>query len=292
MCKSDKKIIQPFFSHDYAPLEDKNLLKLFIIMGAEGYGIYWLVVEFMHQNSFVVGEEDLLAYKFHIDVEKIKKVMNDFGLFRIEKKEDFCVYISDRILRNLNYVETKNEDKKQAANTRWLLSAFNKAYTEFFEEPPILTGEEVETLKKYNDKIPDFKNKLRDIIYTLKNLKFDTDINFKPCANWLLKDNNLIRLLNGEFGKLKHKETEKEKKERLKQEQIQQVQQPSKLEKETQKISTKQEALDYIQNYYSDSKIIVQKGKAYIMPALRTLSDRFNIEDKEIIELCHREQSA
>ena len=81
----EDKIIKPFFSHDYAPLEDKNLLKLFIIMGAEGYGIYWLIVEFMHQNTFVVGEEELLAYKFHVDVEKIKRVMNDFQLFRTEK---------------------------------------------------------------------------------------------------------------------------------------------------------------------------------------------------------------
>ena len=55
MAIREDKIIKPFFSHDYAPLEDKNLLKLFITLGAEGYGIYWLVVEFMHQNTFVVS---------------------------------------------------------------------------------------------------------------------------------------------------------------------------------------------------------------------------------------------
>ena len=138
------EIIKPYFAHDYCPLEDKNLFKLFIKLGAEGYGIYWLIVEFMHQNTFVIGEEELLAYKIHVDAEKIKSIMNDFGLFRTENN---C-YISDRILRNLNYAEQKNEAKTQAANVRWLLSAFNKAYVEFFGTEAILTSEEIEQLKQ------------------------------------------------------------------------------------------------------------------------------------------------
>jgi len=289
MCKTDKKIIQPFFSHDYAPLEDKKLLKLFITLGAEGYGIFWLIVEFMHQNTFIVGEENLLAYKFHTDVEIIKRVMNDFQLFRIEQRDDKNVYISDRILRNLNYVEQKNEDKKDAANVRWLLSAFNKAYVEFFDEEPILKSDEIEALKKYAKKIPDLKTKLRDILYTLKNLRFDTDINFKPCANWLLKDNNLARLVNGEFGKLKHKESEKEIKERQKQLEIQKTKenQPSEIELEISAISNKTDALEYIKNFYIGKKIVVQGGKAFIVPYLRTLANKFEISEKEIIESCN-----
>lgn len=284
----EDKIIRPFFSHDYTPLEDKNLLKLFITMGAEGYGIYWLVVEFMHQNTFVVGEEELLAFKFRVDVEKIKRVMNDFQLFRIEERETDSVYISDRILRNLNYVEQKNEDKKQAANVRWLLSSFNKAYVEFFGEEPILQPSEIESLKKYNEKIPDLKAKLRDIIYTLKNLKFDTDVNFKPCANWLLKDNNLARLLNGEFGQLKHKKTEKEIKEAQRKLALEEAKrnEPSELEQQVERISGKAEALDFIANFYTDKKLMVHGGRAYLFPTLRKLTDKFDITEKEVIEIC------
>lgn len=288
MAIKEDKIIRPFFSHDYTPLEDKNLLKLFITMGAEGYGIYWLVVEFMHQNTFVVGEEELLAFKFRVDVEKIKRVMNDFQLFRIETRETDSVYISDRILRNLNYVEQKNEDKKQAANVRWLLSAFNKAYVEFFEEEPILQPSEIESLKKYNEKIPDLKNKLRDILYTLKNIKFDTDVNFKPCANWLLKDNNLARLLNGEFGKLKHKKTEKELKEEQRKLQLEEQKrnEPSEFELQIERISDKGEALDFIANFYTDKKLILNGGRTYLFPPLRKLTDKFDITEKEVIEIC------
>ena len=288
MAIKEDKIIRPFFSHDYTPLEDKNLLKLFITMGAEGYGIYWLIVEFMHQNTFIVGEEELLAFKFRVDVEKIKSVMNNFQLFRIEERETDSVYISDRIIRNLNYVEQKNEDKKQAANVRWLLSAFNKAYIEFFEEEPILQPSEIECLKKYNEKIPDLKNKLRDIIYTLKGLKFDTDVNFKPCANWLLKDNNLARLLNGEFGKLKHKKTEKELKEEQRKLQLEEQKrnEPSELELQIERILNKNEALDFIANFYADRKVVINGGRALILPTLRRLTEKFDIAEREVIERC------
>ena len=288
MAIKEDKIIRPFFSHDYTPLEDKNLLKLFITMGAEGYGIYWLIVEFMHQNTFIVGEEELLAFKFRVDVEKIKSVMNNFQLFRIEERETDSVYISDRILRNLNYVEQKNEDKKQAANVRWLLSAFNKANIEFFEEEPILQPSEIECLKKYNEKIPDLKNKLRDIIYTLKGLKFDTDVNFKPCANWLLKDNNLARLLNGEFGKLKHKKTEKELKEEQRKLQLEEQKrnEPSELELQIERILNKNEALDFIANFYADRKVVINGGRALILPTLRRLTEKFDIAEREVIERC------
>lgn len=287
----EDKIVRPYFSHDYSPLEDKNLLKMFISMGAEGYGIYWLIVEFMHQNTFVVGEENILAFKLRVDVDKVTRIMNDFDLFHIEEIENEKVYISDRILRNLNYVEEKNEGRKQAANVRWLLSSFNKAYTEFFGEEPILEQSEIECLKKYNEKIPDLKSKLRDIIYTLKNLKFDTDVNFVPCANWLLKENHLARLLNGEFGQLKHKKTNKELREEKQQKlaiENAQENETAELELQIENISGKNQAIDFIKDYYAAENLVVKNNRAFLLPNLRKLTEKFDISDKEIIEVCHR----
>ena len=283
----EDKIIRPFFSHDYTPLEDKNLLKLFIAMGAEGYGLYWLIVEYMHQNTFVVGEEDLLAFKYRTETDKIKRVMTEFQLFRIEETESEKVYISDRILRNLNFVEQKHEDKRQAANVRWLLSAFNKAYVEFFKEEAVLTPEEIETLKKYNEKIPDLKNKLRDILYTLNSLKFNTDLKFKPCANWLLKDNNLARLVNGEFGKLKHKKTEKEIKEEQRQLSLKEAKrnEPDELELEIKSASTRDEFLKIALRHSR----LFEDGKLILLPLIKELLPKFSITETEIKELLRHE---
>lgn len=289
----ENKIKKPYFSHDYTPLEDKNLLKLFIAKGVEGYGLYWLIVEFMHQNTFAVGEENLLAFKFRTDTEKIKSVMNDFQLFRIEELEDKKIYISDRIQRNLDYAEEKNKDKKQAANVRWLLAAFNKAYIEFFDETPVLMPEEVDALKKYNEKIPDLKEKLRDILYTLKNLKFDTDINFKPCANWLLAENNLARLLNGEFGSLKHKKTEKEiRDEKRKLEELQaENEKPSELEILVNSVTDKRGALELITGYYKgERKLNIINGRVVVLPIFRILMKKFDITSKEVKDKCKQSE--
>ena len=89
------EITAPYFSHDMYPQKDKSIVMLMDEFGYEGYGLYWRIVEFMHQNELCVGEERLIAGKDY--VEKVKSILNNFDLFRIEDNR----YISDRILRNL-----------------------------------------------------------------------------------------------------------------------------------------------------------------------------------------------
>lgn len=286
----EDKIVKPYFSHDYTPLEDKNLLKLFITMGVEGYGLYWLIVEYMHQNTFCVGDEELIAFKYRIEKEKIEKVMNDFNLFRIEETETETekVYISDRILRNLNYVEQKNGARAEAANVRWLLSAFNKAYTEFYGEAPVLMPDEIENLKLYSKKVPDLKDKLRDIIYTMTFIRFDTKFEFKQKANWLLAKNNLARILNGEFGDLKHKKTPKELREEQRQSEQQKREEnkPNELDLHIEAVTTKEEALALIAEYYRENALSVIGDKAILLPSFKPLMRKFKITEKEVIGLC------
>ena len=276
----EDKIIEPYFSHDISSRQDSAIIRLLIQLGWEGYGLFWAIVEYMHKNQFAVEDETLIAYDLRVEQEKIHQIMNDFGLFRVIDG----YYISDRILRNLNYVEQKNEDKKNAANVRWLLSSFNKAYLEFFAEEPVLTSQEIDALKKYAEKIPDLKEKMRDIIFTLKNLKFETQTNFKPCANWLLKDNNLARLVNGEFGALKHKKTEKEIREEQKREQIarNQANQPSEFDLKIQALSSREDALKFIYEHYQESKIVFSCGRALVVPTLRPVMERFEITDEDL----------
>ena len=304
MAEKNKKIIQPFIKHDENASQDGKILRLYLdfrklakTMSREelesfvshgAYAIFWRILEFMHGNKLFVEDVEVMSDNLRVDSKFISQILNDYELFRISDGE----YISDRLLRDLERQEEKSKSASESARTGWLLSAFNKSYVEFFGEEPILQPEEIESLKKYSEKVPDLKGKLRDILYTLKNLKFDTDVNFKPCANWLLKDNNLARLVNGEFGKLKHKETEKELRERQKQLAIQQAEEdkPSELELEIEKISSRSEALVFIKNYYADKQLVVQGGRAFILPTLRTLVNKFAIADAELVEICKPEE--
>lgn len=276
---SDIKIIK--MSRHFRKLaKDLTREELESLVPLAAYGVFWRLVESMHDNNIAPGEEEDIADELRIDSEIVHTILNNFDLFQIKNS----TYFSERINRNLEKRTQKSSKNKDAANIRWLLHSFNKAYQEFFDEVPVLETEEIETLKKYNNKIENFKDKLRDIIYTLTFIKFDDDINFKPCANWLLKGNNLARLLNGEFGKLRHKQTQTEEKaaEEEKKKQLQEKYQEQ--ENQKQKEIDYQTQIDSIYNKYDAIRFIVKNSKVlnFLDPQLKTLAAKFDISKSEL----------
>lgn len=302
MASNDSKITNPWFEHDENASADGKFLKMFrdfrklvkdmpkedleglAVIGA--YGIFWRLVEFLHGNLLAFDEADIIADDLRIEPKYVEMILNDFDLFY--QKDGY--YFSDRIMRNLEKRKEKSKKNSEAVNIRWLLHSFNESYKEFFNEEPVLTNEEIENLKTYAKKIPDLKEKLRDIVYSLSCVKFDTDVKFKPCANWLLKGNNLARLLNGEFGGLKHKATTKEIKEaeKTRAEEAEKRNVKSELELRCESASGKAEAISIIQDYYKNVKLTCLQHKAMVLPYFRTLMERFDITDKEVIEKCQQ----
>lgn len=280
-----KKIIRPFLKHDEDAQNDRELAKIIYKYDYLGYGLYWSIVEFLHKNrELSVGEEYLIrGYDKHSDI--INAILHNGELFRIE---DNC-YISDRIIEELDTTNQKVEQKKDAVQTRWLMSDFKKAYIEFFGEEPVLSQPEIENLKTYALRIPDLKNKFRDILYTLKTLKFDTDINFVPCANWLLKENHMARLLNGEFGKLKHKKTAKEIKAEQQAKQLE-LQKSSEPEFDINSIETKEEALKVLVEYstyiHTYKKLTINNDVKPLLKMFDITADE--VKERKIEEIMHR----
>lgn len=288
------EITKPYFSHDESASQDGKILKMFrdfrkmskemtreelesfVAVGA--YGVFWRIVEFMHGNNLLVDDVDVLADDLRIDTKYIQQILNDYELFRIEGD---C-YISDRILKNLNKQQSKSEKNKKSAETRWLLSDFDKNYEDVFGKKPVLSSEEIEALKKYSQQISDLREKLPDLIYTLKGLKFETDTKFVPSANWLLKGNNLLRLYNGEFGKLRHRKTEKEIKAEeaeLNAEQLEREESEKKRQAEIDSIDSKADAVEYISKYTFNAG-----GKLFVNPAVQPLQTKFDITIQELRE--------
>lgn len=292
------EITKPYFSHDESASQDGKILKMFrdfrklskemtqeelesfVAVGA--YGIFWRIVEFMHGNNLLVDDVDVIADDLRIDTKFIEMILNNYELFRIEGD---C-YISDRILKNLNKQQSKSEKSKTAVETRWLLSDFDKNFEDIFGKKPVLSSDEIEALKKYSQQISDLREKLPDLLYTLKGLKFETDTKFVPSANWLLKGNNLLRLYNGEFGNLKHKLTEKEiaEQKKLQEEKEAELNKPSELEMQAERISSKADALDFIVGQYRGKSIPMNSGRIFLIPTLKDLAKKFDITNAEIIE--------
>ena len=269
------EITAPYFSHDMYPQKDKSIVMLMDEYGYEGYGLYWRIVEFMHQNELKVGEERLIAGKAY--VEKVKSILNDFDLFRIEDDQ----YISDRILRNLAEQKEKMESKSKAAKARWGLSNLKKTYIEIFGKAPVLSDEEIEKYFKLTDKIEDFKTKLPDVLFTVKKLKFENNPDLDPSINWLLDKTNLHKLLNGQFGPLlsweKHKKELEQKKKSAEQNEQAENQQAKKNQKrlaQIDSIENKIDAIEFIVNQNSNLN--------FINPAHKSLMQKFDITKKEL----------
>lgn len=295
------KLTNPWFEHDENASNDGKILKMFrdfrklvktldqrdledlAVLGS--YAIFWRIAEFMHGDLLAIDEADVIADDLRIDARFVEMILKDYELFR----EENGYYISDRVLKNLERRKEKSKKNSDAVNVRWLLYEFNIAYKEFFNEEPVLTSQEIENLKKYAKKIPNLKEKLRDIIYTLSTLKFEkADIKFVPCANWLLKDNNLARIVNGEFGNLKHKPTPAELKEKQRKEAEAEAERnkPSELEERCFSCSGKAEAIGIIEEFYKNkAKPTAFRNKVMVLPTLRSLMEKFDITDKEVSEL-------
>lgn len=244
----------PYFQHDFYSREDKKIKRLIFKLGFEGYGLFWAIVEFLHREELKVGEEYLIGG----DEDKIKAVLNDFELFRVENG----YYISDRIIRNLDAIENKQTEKKKAAQARWLLSAYCKQYKDVFGVSLTLTGKEKNKIIELSKSVENLKDKLTDVFFTAKSLKpFDNGV--VANSSWLLTSDNFIDVMNGKYGAVKHKPTEKEQKAK---------QEKEKYVSDTDTIRTKDEAVEFIH----------AQNLSVRNPAVKNLMSKFGITKDEV----------
>lgn len=272
--RTDEKIVKMFFEfrksrNNFTEDEAKKLLPF------ASYGVYWAVVEYMHKNSLEVADIEMLADELRVDSSFLKSILTEFKLFRQEDG----VFINDRIIRNIERQEEKANKNKKSANIRWLLSAYTKAYKDEFGISPVLDDDEKKKLIEYSNKIEDFKTLLPDILYTLHSIKFDNDINYKPTSNWLLKGNNLAQILNGQWGKLKHKKTPSELRAEKQKDSTKEEEEQSETVQKANSICNKVDALELIAKH---SK--VYQGRLMVLPTLTELKKKFDITDKELKE--------
>ena len=118
-----RKVITPYFSHDANARNSDKLLAVRIKHGAEGYGIYFMILERLREESDYTSSTnyDVMAYDFRVDSEKIRSIVEDFGLF--EFNEDGSRFYSPEFNERME-MKDKNAEKISraatvAANKRW-----------------------------------------------------------------------------------------------------------------------------------------------------------------------------
>lgn len=298
------EITEPYFSHDIATRQDEKILKMlfafrkrakeltreelesFVALGS--YGLFWSIVEYMHRNPLAVSDSDVIADDLRISEKFVKMVLDEFELFRVENEQ----YVSDRILKNINKQEEKSSANSKAAKARWVLSKLKSDYMAIYGVAPVLSDKEVGIFLKYSEQIENFKDNLADYLYTVKELKFENNPKFNPSINWLLTENHLPKLVNGEYGKLKswakvvadRKEKEKaQKAAELKEQQIKEQEQA-----ERDSILTREDAIEALLNKGTiwlgfRNCVQIRESHSYLL-------ETFGITYDEINELKRAEQ--
>lgn len=108
-----------YFTHDSNARNADNILALRMRLGAEGYGIYFMILERLREEPDYTSVKDynMLAFDFRVGSDKVKSVVEDFGLFHFT--EDGERFYSDSFLRRMQVKDEKSEKAKASASKRW-----------------------------------------------------------------------------------------------------------------------------------------------------------------------------
>ena len=97
-----------YFSHDSNARNDVKVIKLRRVLGMEGYGIYFCLIEILREqkdHTLPLSSINDIAFDLRVSEEKIQSVIVGFDLFDIVDEEFFSI----RLLRSMK----KYNDKKR-----------------------------------------------------------------------------------------------------------------------------------------------------------------------------------
>lgn len=111
---------QPYyFPHYIGARNDTKLIKIRRLLGAEGYGVYFMILEVLReQNNFRYPMELLPELEFDLRVthKLLFSVITDYDLFEIDDQNNF---FSPKLVEYLTPFLRKSERAKSAAEKRW-----------------------------------------------------------------------------------------------------------------------------------------------------------------------------
>lgn len=103
-----------FFSHDSNARNDEKIINLRMQHGAEGYGVYFMLIEMLLESTdYRLGAQyPALAFNLRVDREVIRSVVEDFGLFHFA--EDSASFYSQSLNERMKPLEQIREKRRKA----------------------------------------------------------------------------------------------------------------------------------------------------------------------------------
>ena len=115
--------MRSYFSHDSNARNSDKLMKVRMKLGAEGYGIFFMLIERLREEEGYKStiDYDTLAFDLRVESEKVKQVVEDYDLFKFT--EDGKYFYSDSFNERMEMMDVRAQQRKskakKAAEARW-----------------------------------------------------------------------------------------------------------------------------------------------------------------------------
>ena len=115
--------MRSYFSHDSNARNSDKLMKVRMKLGAEGYGIFFMLIERLREEEGYKStiDYDTLAFDLRVDAEKVKQVVENYELFKFT--EDGKYFYSDSFNERMEMMDVRAQQRKskakKAAEARW-----------------------------------------------------------------------------------------------------------------------------------------------------------------------------
>ena len=115
--------MRSYFSHDSNARNSDKLMKVRMKLGAEGYGIFFMLIERLREEEGYKStiDYDTLAFDLRVEPEKVKQVVEDYDLFKFT--EDGKYFYSDSFNERMEMMDVRAQQRKskakKAAEARW-----------------------------------------------------------------------------------------------------------------------------------------------------------------------------
>ncbi|WP_352406276.1 Lin1244/Lin1753 domain-containing protein [Petrimonas sp.] len=112
-----------YFSHDSNSRNDEKLLAVRMRLGAEGYGVYFMLLERLREESDYMSIKDynMIAFDLRVDSKTIKSVVEEFGLFVFtdDGKYFYSESFNSRMKLKDESKQKRSEAGKKGMKSRW-----------------------------------------------------------------------------------------------------------------------------------------------------------------------------
>ena len=178
-----------YFSHDANAKDDPKCVMLIEQLGLEGYGIYWVLIETLRDQpdyKYPIILIPALARRYNTTAEKVRSVINSYGLFVVDEDNFFSLSLIERMKKFEHKREVARLAGKKSAEKRLLNSGSTSVQQELNER-----SSRVQPNKVKESKVKEIKEKKKEyadnITLTLSEYQKLVDKYGEDQTRWMIE---------------------------------------------------------------------------------------------------------